>query len=68
MCIHHRNIFTKVQKFINTPYKAGTCVHHIKNYLNSLLTLHARLVHKQCMKPQLIKFNVKLLKFPSSLV
>ena len=29
----------------DTPYKAGTCIHHMKNYHNSLPMLHIRILH-----------------------
>ena len=29
----------------DTPYKGGTCIHHMKNYHNSLPLLHIRLLH-----------------------
>ena len=31
----------------DTPYKAGTYVHHTKNYQSSLLILHIRLISRK---------------------
>ena len=63
------------EQFTDAPYKAGTCitvVHHIKNYLRSLLVLYigwyvryGRSSHEE-LQEQLLTFHITLMHYGSS--